>query len=409
VAPLRRQGADQTVRKLELIVEPMVIASGRVVVSARLEGDAAFERRIWFGLEDRHRDAVTDRADPFVLAALYPAMRDGILLRVRGAPISPGLRANLAELMHVWRQWRGFDVVEIEAEEAGASVNRPREAVTAFSGGIDSAYTALRHATGRRGTSPWGLAAGLMVHGFDIPLEADAGFARAAERADRMLASIGVELITVATNARHPKLPWQMSHGLCVASALTVVSGRFGAGLIAASGTYAPIVLPWGSNLITDPLMGSGDFRIIHDGLHADRYEKVVTLAAWPEARRWLRICWRDPRFDRNCGRCTKCVNSYLLFRVAGVEPECFDGPISIDTILEVARGRPGSGHALANRKTLVEAAATRRIREPWVRAMRRSARRQDWVNAYRMVRPRWMRGRYVRARSLLRRLRSPK
>jgi hypothetical protein len=392
--------------EVELAIEPIVSDAGQVVAAARLSPLAGLEPRIWFTLDDRYRDTLTPRADPFVLVTLAYAMRDGFDIRVRGAPISAGLRPRLTELMKAWQQWRGYEVVEIDADEMPVSLPHRSDAVTAFSGGIDSAFTALRHAKGRSDAGRWPLRAGLMVHGFDIPLDDPAGFGGAAARSAHMLTSLNLDLITVATNARQPNMRWHDAHGLCLGAALSLVSGRFRAGLIASSATYLPVILPWGSNPISDPLMGSDDFEIVHDGLDTDRYQKVAALARWPEAQRWLRVCYDDPRHDQNCGRCRKCVGAYLMFRVAGVEPEFLGTPIRHDDIMRAVRLRPEDPFVWEYRRALLAAAEARGTNEPWVHAMRRSTRRQVWVLAYRSVRPDWMRGQYGRVRAVFRRLR---
>ena len=74
--------------------------------SARLTAATGEARSLWFALPRRHADAVTRRADPFVLAALHHSMRSGRALHVRGAPASPSLLRNLDEFQRAWAMWR---------------------------------------------------------------------------------------------------------------------------------------------------------------------------------------------------------------------------------------------------------------------------------------------------------------
>ncbi|WP_375515647.1 hypothetical protein [uncultured Nostoc sp.] len=147
-------------------------------------------------------------------------------------------------------------------------VNRPKRAISAFSGGLDSCFTAFRHSRGKCGRSQRPLEAGLMVHGFDIPLFEQESFDRAVQKSKLTLASLGLELIPMATNFRDFKQNWEDTHGIAVASCLMLLQGGYSIGLIPSSDPYHAVDLSWGwgSNPLTDPLLSSSTFPIIHDG-----------------------------------------------------------------------------------------------------------------------------------------------
>ncbi|MFN2568390.1 MAG: hypothetical protein ABR564_02170, partial [Candidatus Dormibacteria bacterium] len=284
------------IRTGELRIQAPITREGRIRAAATLRTSQG-EGKLWFSLDESQAAVLTDRADPFLLAALWPMMRRGGRLSVRGAPVSAGLVDNLLRFQRVWRIWRGGSLVTIDAEIAEGA-QTPAATVAAFSGGVDSSFTIWRHAHGGA-QPPVGQVA--MVHGFDIPLADTMGFAGARALARRLVDTLGVGLIDMSTNIRSVNRDWEDAHGLCVAAALTLLSGSFGAGLIAGSSSrFAPVV-PWGSNHLTDPLLGSSNFAILHDG-DAERTEKLSELLEWPEARRLLRVCYSGPRYDRNCG-----------------------------------------------------------------------------------------------------------
>lgn len=298
-------------------------------------------RTIRFEGGPRERQRRTDRGDPFLLAILHAALVEGAPLRVRGAPISPTLLVNLDELQHAFHAWWDLPRIDIHADEERETPTAPdAPAIVAFSGGIDAAFTVHRHLTPgslRRRR----LAAAVLVHGFDVrPDDAD-GFRRVAARARALLDGTGLELLAVRTDLRHPGDVWNRSHGLALAAALTLLSHGSAAGLIGGSSSYRSLLLPWGSNPITDPFMGSRSFSIVHDGTHASRLEKVRCLAEWPEALRHLRSCWKSPQPDRNCGRCPKCVLSQALFRCVDLEPPCLDSPLSEEEFCAALRNFP--------------------------------------------------------------------
>ena len=179
------------------ILDPDTV-NGRVERAALLSSPGRREQRIWFSVEERHRALLSDRADPFVLAALRHVTRRGRSLHVRGAPTSPSLLANLGELQLAWRQWYGTESVELDSDEVAEGPPPDGGALAAFSGGVDSAYTLYVHGAGRAGRRSTPLSAAVIVHGFDIPLDDLDGFAGASARARRMTDSLGVELVSVS-------------------------------------------------------------------------------------------------------------------------------------------------------------------------------------------------------------------
>jgi len=180
----------------------------------------------------------------------------------------------------------------------------------------------------------------------------------------------------VRTNAWE-LLPTTYSHfpALGVASALHLVAGRFGAGLFPATASYRHLVLPLDSTPLSDPMLGSSRFEIVHDGAAYNRLEKVRHLAKWDEAVDSLRVCLEDPRHDRNCGRCRKCLLTFLAFRVLGVEPRCFETPPSAEAVLAWTRSFSSHPVFVADMRAILDEASARGMTEPWVRAGRRRLR----------------------------------
>jgi hypothetical protein len=191
-----------------------------------------------------------------------------------------------------------------------------------------------------------------------------------------MLDAAGLPLLTVSTNLwsfvrdTHPH--FQVAG---VASALHTVAGRFSAGLISSTASYGELVLPLASTPISDRLLGSTSFEIVHDGAAFNRLEKIRHLATWDAALEHLRVCLEDPRHDRNCGRCRKCLLTWLSFRVVGVEPRCFESPPTPDVVLRWASRFSSHPVYVAEMKAVLAEADARGIDEPWVRAAKRRLR----------------------------------
>lgn len=113
-------------------------SGGHVEASASIDGF-----RLWYRVP---RDiAVARAADPFVAAALLPAMLSGEPLEI--APpltVSPRLLENLTELQEIHHCWNpAFKVVPVRADAIeGRPVNKG--SIVFFSGGVDSTCTFLK-------------------------------------------------------------------------------------------------------------------------------------------------------------------------------------------------------------------------------------------------------------------------
>jgi hypothetical protein len=109
-----------------------------VEVSAEIDGF-----RLWYRLPRSY--PVTRAGDPFLAAALLPAMLRGEKLEVDPRlPVSPKLLKNLAVLQEIHHSWN--PVLKIIPVSAQTSASRPlrQGAMSFFSGGVDSTYTLLK-------------------------------------------------------------------------------------------------------------------------------------------------------------------------------------------------------------------------------------------------------------------------
>jgi hypothetical protein len=307
-------------KKFHLWPEEPVRKEEIVELAATLEISSRDKRLIWFRLPSTALSNLSGNLDSFVLAVLFSIMKSSADLEIHGQ-VSPSLLANLVEFQKAWALWLPgkYHPVELTAAtERDLPRAEKNEAIMGFSGGVDSAFTAWQHRVHTSNYQPWKLVSGVMVHGFDIPLEQPEVFARAVEKSRIMLSSIGMNLVPVSTNLRELLNDWDDSHGAALAACLMLFQGQFNAGLVASSDIYKDLVLPWGSNPLTDPMLSTDAFRIIHDGAGNDRVEKVRQISQWPEARQYLRVCWEGQQKDRNCCRCQKCMANILIIRAVG-------------------------------------------------------------------------------------------
>ena len=306
-----------------------------------VESDTPLRRlrhhRIFFDIPE----GVTGRPallDCHVAPALMLAMAEGRDLFVRG-PVSRRMIHNAYEFVEAWASWRPalFSRVGIEAESIVDQVDdRPSRAIQAFSGGLDALYTTWYHRIGGPGQACRPLQAALLVQGFDISLRDDRSMQIIYDQGRATLDTVGVRLFRMKTNLKKAiRIDWEMFHGAAIACALMQFSDQFNQGLIGSSGPYDALEIPWGSNPITDPLVGGGAMTIHHDGCGRSRNDKINAIAGWPVAADNLRVCWRNSDPSQNCGICEKCIRTALGFLANGhAIPKSLRADISVADIL---------------------------------------------------------------------------
>lgn len=369
----------------ELVLNPPQDEPGRIRASATLITPGLGVADVWIRVPEQHGPSLATNADPFVLATLQRTMvdaeRHGVRkLRVRGT-VSPSLLDNLEQLQCIWERWTAgprpggarYRRLDIEPDDVAETPppSEPSAAVAAFSGGVDSSFTIYRHTTGHAGRATRNVRAAVLIHGMDIFLHEAGHFRGAADRAHRMLDGLGVELIETSTNLRELSLAWEDEYGFYVGAVLTLLSARFGSGLIASTYPYERLVLPHGSTPLTDPLMGSTAFPIIHDGAEYDRVEKAQLLGDWEAACHFMRFCWEGRDKSRNCGHCLKCISTLLCFRLAGVELNCFDVPVRDEDVHNVISSMDLGGIRREYPELLLERADQLSLDDEWVTWLR--------------------------------------
>jgi len=309
-------------------------------------------------------------------------MRTPADLVVHGAA-SPSLLRNLDEFQAAWVMWHPnhYSRIAIQVDTEQEQSKAPTNAVlSGFSGGLDSSFSIFRHRNQNLGHAQQNVTASIFIHGFDISLSRVEAYNRAVDRGKIILDSLGVALIPMAMNLKQLEDNWDHSHVAVLASCLMLLQGGFSAGLIAGSTPYSAFTPNSGSNPVTDWLLGSASFPIIHDGAGFTRFDKVRVLAHWPPALQHLRVCMRGAERDKNCCRCPKCVRTILYFRFAGCGlPPCFEKDASN---LQVLRMNYPSQLGINNLHEILEAAHTGHASLPTRLAIRGSM----FLNRLRML-----------------------
>lgn len=317
-----------------IVLSPLAVESSngklrRSCRISRLEDERELQSDVlWFELDDDVNVPAASDCDSYVLAMVLDAMKDNSRLVVHGS-VALGLLSNLTEFQAAWHKWLPdvYSVIDIVADEVRADGQAVPGAVSAFSGGVDATFSVWCHATKHAGYRSQSIKLSCMVQGFDIPLSDNLAFARAFARSKATLADLGIPLRAIRTNYREiAQAHWEHAFSCALVATLQNFKAMAGTMIVGSSEPYESLVIPWGSNPITDHLLGSGEFIVMHDGASHSRTEKVAGISAWPVGISNLRVCWQGDLKDRNCGVCEKCVRTKLNFVASGAPvPSCFE------------------------------------------------------------------------------------
>lgn len=312
--------------------------------------------------------------DGFVAGVLAFAMGSAKDLRVRG-PLTRQLLRNLQEYQAAWHAWRPdrYTVIDVVPDSIvdDATGRTERGALSAFSGGIDSTFTAWRHSIKQQREDSYHLRDVLLVHGFDVGLNNASDFQSLIRRCEPLLDVLGLRLRLVSTNLKETKLQdWEDSFAAQLACCLHQYSHEYKYALLGSGEPYGAMVLPWGSNSVTDPLLSGGDMALIHDGAGFTRTQKLQALLDAGLPLQGLRVCWEGKRQDRNCGRCEKCIRTHLSFLATGAAgAPCFDNPLRLEDVKSVLIGNQVQFNQL--RSVHDHGAARGLANEPWAVVLR--------------------------------------
>lgn len=380
----------------KLIVHPPEAVAGAVRYAATLQEADGTSEHLWWRVPEEWSGAVTDWADPWIVGLLFPIMRRDRPVHVLGVA-SPSLLARLELFMAIWRVWtRGeYRPAAITADEEAEQppATEPGVTLVGFSGGVDSSFTAYRHAHRLAGRRSVKLAAGVMQHGFDVPLDAyesDALYLRLLRKSEIMLGSLGLRCIPIATNFLKLGPPWKDAWGTQLASGLSLFAKRYDSALVANDLPYAWLGISWPLHPATTHLLSSDRFRLIDDGGEFTRSEKAKTISVWPEAMQNLHVCFGIdiPGSDANCCRCEKCARTILAFRAAQCpRPEAF--PKDVDDAFIRSIQWSLSTRTLRWQQITTDAEKAGLGGEAWVKAARHAIRYNEWrVTRSRLQRP---------------------
>lgn len=195
----------------------------------------------------------------------------------------------------------------------------------------------------------------------------------------------------VSTNLRKltPEVSWEISHGTGLAAVALLFSPVFRRAYVPATFGFSA-TFPWGSDFRVDHLLSNDATELVHDGAHASRMAKILTISGWKPSFDRLRVCWENPSGLRNCGRCDKCLRTMIGLELAGARERYTTFPDLPDprALVFPAPKKPYQLAFMCDLLTYAEQAGRRDIERVLRDAIRR-ARWNSWRSTFRNTRRR--------------------
>lgn len=329
-----------------------------LTLEASRDGAPVWSKEITFAVDAPFEVPDLANADPFVVAALFPALSVGGILRVHGT-VSRTMLRNLLDFQSAWclvAPDHCFPfAVEVAAidDGVGHDPGPHPNSILAFTGGLDSMLALCRNVSGDAGPTSHAIGAAMTIlsPGFGQGTTKDSGEMIALLRTTS--ARWNIPLAVVRTNVAEAVGMRSFSHGTWLGSCLSLFAGRFDVGLVGSSiPSYSPGYEIYGSHPRIDPLLSGGRMSIRNDEARYTRTEKIALLTRYPEALEDLRVCFHPYRHEGNCGRCEKCIRTMLAFIAVGSPvPPAFPGGLRLRDI-GIGMGNPlglhKAGHIIA-------------------------------------------------------------
>jgi hypothetical protein len=340
-------------------------------------------KETWFEYPAAFAEFVRADADVFLPLLLIAAMKTGEELAT-DLPVSRELALGLAEWQDIYVTWFPSRVTRVKLAFTNVVRREPpsaNRALSFFSAGVDSLYTALGGGAGRSALMP-PITHLVFMDGAEQPLsvmkESRANLMK--EAAD----ALGLELIAGRTNVRdvYPYDYGLLMNGPVLASIGLSLSNGFSWAAIPASGSYRyEDTAPWGSHPFTDGIFSTEYLRIRHDSADMTRMDKVARIAESSVALKYLCSCTKNLARLHNCGRCPKCVRTMIMLHAAGKleSASTFTSPLDYSLVRRVDLYNPVESAHLAH---VLDFARTRDVDPRLVRAIEKHLRRHEKFRA---------------------------
>lgn len=273
------------------------------------------------------------RQDFAVWLFLPIAMRLNADLHIEGSGTNITV-SNAIKMSQIWSMWMPshFNDIQISFDTilpSSLSEEYQEDTLCFYSGGIDSTYCIGKRFEIYKNT-PWLLT----VQGMDYSYTDEAKFNHFIEKTAPFVDLVGGSRFFIKTNAYHVYNKYKVntkqshvSHIFALAACGFLYTGYFKKIVIAADYRLDQqfLVFPWGSNSATNFLFNDGVTSLITENDNIGRSEKIPFLMKSDEMLKSLTFCVDKKSRPHNCGVCSKCMRTKLMFLAAtGTIPDIF-------------------------------------------------------------------------------------
>lgn len=293
---------------------------------------------LWFGVDESQEQYLcAERSDAFVMALLPTAMRGGYDI-VFHTPMSERLHYQLTQYLIPTLCGVGnlYHPVKLIGPLTGERISHFGGVGTGFSGGVDCLYTVMTH--GKDSAYPLTHLAVFNVGAFDGS-EYRKNFHNACVDGAEFAKDLGVKLVCLDSNIVDvlPENFLEVYSFRNITGAMALQS-LFGAYLLSSGHAFDKFTLDFSNNSTYDLLMvhcsQTESLALFSSGGQVDRHQKLMALADWEPAHRWLHPCFRNRLSRGNCGKCKKCIHTMTILNAYGVLDR-FDSVFDVQSFQE--------------------------------------------------------------------------
>ncbi len=326
------------------------IKNNKLVLSGQLVLNSGKVHDVYFEVDKRFKEYVSQDIGPFLAAALGVSMRLGEDLEIE-SEISQHLLTNVPKITKIIAGWGDeFKQIRLTTQATHPDLPKAKNVGCFFSGGVDSFYTYLKH---KNKISHY-----IFVHGFDIKAKDVELFNKIEKNIAQIAKEEKVELIEVKTNLREifdQYFVWDVSHEFAIAAVALFLRNGF-------NQIYLSCGLPEvnGEHSYLDPeidyLWSTENMKLIHYGCDADKIGKLKFLSNNKLVMDNLRVCWVNKNQEYNCCECEKCLRNMLALYASDTLDKCksFSKSLNLDKLRRIRVDEYGVKYFTAILKALV-------------------------------------------------------
>lgn len=294
---------------------------------------------IYIKLPISEKEYLTKSYDPYVFFNIFKMMSIGGNCIIRGN-VNKSFLDNLEMFTECWKVWlpdKCKDIKIIADEEIDDEPKKlNNDAVLCFSGGLDSVSSLYRHYKGLVGRNNKNIKKLLSIMGSrDIAASLEQMNTYRIHKMKDMCDDLGLSITPVITNLYNTEtiFNWGDEFISLYASLMMLYQDTYN-NLLIASDEFVlqdSIIVPHGSNPISNKFIKSNQFNFITDGELLTRVDKMNSIKSWNFALKNLLAC--DIPFNETnkcCGKCVKCLVTKLNYKVINADAdfnEIYDDP----------------------------------------------------------------------------------